>query len=178
MSRVTMRVLTIIALLLFAPNVLAKESCDPKDLNLVSDPMHPAHLFYVGTCNYRNGDYEDAAKQWRALVTIESIDSKYHELQVSAHNNLGYLLFFGYGLDENKTEALDHWDKAISLGHTESEYHLCHAYGDIGVSTYDPVKAQLHCEKAELIYKGIENRDEDQETILKSIREYRNKLPE
>lgn len=173
-----MRTLTLATLFFFFQQLSAKESCDPKDQGLVPDPMHPAHLFYVGTCNYRNKDYEEAAKLWRTLANLENVEPKYHELQVSAHNNLGYLLFFGYGLVENKTEALDHWNKAISLGHTESEYHLCHAYGDIGVSTYDPVKAQLHCEKAELIYTGIKDRDEIQDTILESIQEYRNQLPE
>ncbi len=68
--------------------------------------------------------------------------------------------------------------QAISLEHTESESHLCHAYADAIELTFDPVKARLHCRKAELIYRGIEERDETEESILKLIQQYRAGLPE
>jgi len=173
-----MRILALIALLAWSAGTFAKESCDPDDIGLSADIIHPANLFYVGTCNYRNQDYEKAAELWYQLLDLENIDPEYHELQVSAYNNLGYLLFFGLGLDEDKTAAIDYWYRAISLGSTESEYHLCHAYADAEVSTYDPLKAKLHCEKAELIYSGIENRSEAEETILGLIRDYRDQLAE
>ena len=171
-----MRIIALLALLAFCPNLVAGESCDPNDLNLPSSTIHPEHLFYVGTCNYRNKNYSKAARLWEKLLSIKGIDSEYHELQVSAHNNLGYLLFYGLGVKQNKIEALNHWNKAISLGHTESEFHLCHAYADTEELTYDPAKARLHCSKAELIYKGIEERDEIQEDILAIIRKYQNQL--
>ena len=173
-----MRVVLFIFILLFCRNLFAEESCTLKDLGLSSDPDHPASLYYVGTCNYRNYNYTEAAKLWQALVDIHNIDSEYHELQVDAHNNLGYLLFYGYGIEADQDQALTLWNKAISLGHTESEFHLCHAYADANEKTYDPIKAKLHCNKAELIYRGIEERDETEETILKLIKEYRAKLPE
>lgn len=177
-SKAHIRPVIILAILAFCPNLAALESCDPNDLNLPPGDAHPEHLFYVGTCNYRNKDYAEAARLWNKLLETQGIDSEYHPLQVSAHNNLGYLLFYGYGVSENKIEALNHWNKAISMGHTESEFHLCHAYADTDEPTYDPVKARLHCNKAELIYKGIEERDEIQEDILAIIKKYQRQLSE
>lgn len=171
-----MRPIILLAILSFCPNLAAGESCDPNDLNLPANNGHPEHLFYVGTCNYRNKDYSEAARYWKKLLDIDDVDSRYHELQVSAYNNLGYMFFYGYGVSEDKAEALSLWNKAISLGHTESEFHLCHAYADSDEPTYDPVKARLHCNKAELIYKGIEGRDEIQEDILAIIKKYQAQL--
>jgi TPR repeat protein len=167
-----MRNLILIVVLIFPTYLWSAESCELKDLDLVSESSLPERLFYQGTCHYRNKDYEKSIVLWRKLSKLQGIDAEYNELQISSLNNLGYLLFFGYGTKENKLEALQYWKKAISLGHTEAEYHLCHAYADNEVSTYDRIKAIPHCQKAKLIYQGIEEPDKDDEIILNQINKY------
>jgi len=150
----------------------AKESCELDDVGLDSEASKVEKLFYVGTCHYRNEDYEKAAVNWSALTSENETSDSDNELIISANNNLGYLLFFGYGVQQNQEQALFHWSYAISLGHSESEFHLCHAYADKKQSTFTPNKAMMHCKKAQLIYQGIEDPDEDEMQMLKQIKSY------
>jgi len=150
----------------------AKESCELDDVGLDSEASKVEKLFYVGTCHYRNEDYEKAAVNWSALTSENETSDSDNELIISANNNLGYLLFFGYGVQQNQEKALVHWSYAISLGHSESEFHLCHAYADKKQSTFTPNKAKMHCKKAQLIYQGIEDPDKDEMLMLKQIKSY------
>ncbi len=152
--------------------VEAKESCDLKSLHLNESSSLAQKLFYTGTCHYRNGDYGKCATLWRQLSELDEVPSEDADLQIDSLNNLGYLLFFGYGVEIDQKAALGYWQKAISLGHYESEYHLCHAYADRSESTYEPVKAKRHCEKAQLIYQGLDKTEKDNETILNQINNY------
>ena len=85
-------------------------------------------------------------------------------------------MFFGMGLDVDQPRALDYWSKAVSLGHKESEYHLCHAFADQEQSVYDPQKAMSHCQRAEAAYEAIEDKDDGDREILRRIRWYRDGL--
>ncbi|MFG0720054.1 hypothetical protein ACF8PU_00010 [Pseudomonas sp. GLN_6] len=81
--------------------------------------------------------------------------------------------FFGFGTDKNQSIALEYWKSAILMGHEEAEFHLCHAYADIDETTYHAAKARKHCNKALLIYKSMEPKDNE---ILRSIEHYLEQL--
>lgn len=166
----------LVCMLLMPCLAFAKESCKLEDIKLSMESPIAERLFYEGTCHYRNQEYSKAVFLWKELSELRDLDAQYAELQIDVLNNLGYMLFFGYGIDENKEEALKYWDMAISMGQTESEYHLCHAYADREVSTYNPVKAKPHCEKAKLIYQGMDKRKPDEEIVLKQIKKYLQQL--
>ena len=165
----------IIYIILFAlPSLaLSKEDCSPESIGLDDSSHISESLFYKGTCHYRNEEYDLSAKYWGELSALEGVGEKYEEYQVDSLNNLGYLKFFGYGIPEDKQGAISYWKKAISLGHHESEYHLCHAYADKNEPTFNYALGEKHCEKAFLIYNGMEEPDEE---IMDQIKGYRSKL--
>ncbi|WP_053094153.1 SEL1-like repeat protein [Cellvibrio sp. pealriver] len=125
-----MKILPFLMLILCSHFVLANEPCSLADIKLTEDSPQAERLFYTGTCHYRNEQYEKSVALWKELSLLDDIPDEYVELQISALSNLGYMLFFGYGVKENKTEAIDYWNRAVALGHTEAEYHLCHAIAD------------------------------------------------
>lgn len=167
-----MRKIGFLLALFISLNGYAKESCQPQAIGLDSESPIVKKLYYTGTCHYRNGDYQAAANEWQKLATLKDIPEQYTELQVSSLNNLGYLLFFGYGVERDQTKAITYWRKAVSLGNTEAEYHLCHAYGDSDQPTYDPDEALPHCNKAKTIYSDLVKRDANEEEILSQIEKY------
>jgi len=162
-------------LLLFPIATLAKEPCALKDLDLETS-SHAEKLYYQVTCHYRNKDSSESVRLWKELSKLETVKSDDTELQINVLNNLGYMLFFGYGVDADKKEALVLWHKAVGMGHTESEYHLCHAYADADQSTHDPIKAVAHCDKAELVYLGLEKKDDGDKDVLRQIQKYKKQL--
>lgn len=156
-------------LILFSTTVASKESCLPEDIGIGADDDKAEFLFYTGTCHYRNEDYELSVKYWSELSAIEKVAPEYEELQINVLNNLGYMKFFGFGTPEDKATAMQHWKKAVSLGHDEAEFHLCHAYADEKEATYNLARAKKHCHRALVIYEGKEDPDEE---TLQSIRHY------
>ncbi len=157
-------------------SVFAKEDCSFEANGLSKEDDIAQQLFYTGTCHYRNKDYDKSAKAWEELAAIKEVNLEYKHLQIDVLNNLGYLKFFGYGIKEDKNQAIEFWNKAILLGQYESEYHLCHAYADDNQPTFDRSKAKKHCEKAYLIFNGIDEKSEGDAEILKQIKIYRKKL--
>ncbi len=162
----------IFLLVFFAPAAKANESCAAESLGLTKASSLSEVLFYTGTCHYRNKDYDNAVISWTKLAKLRNVDPKHVDLQIDVLNNLGYMMFFGYGIDADQNKAVSYWKKAVSLGHTESEYHLCHAYADKEYSTYSPVKAKPHCRKALLLYAAIKERRPGEETILSQLKRY------
>lgn len=154
----------------------AKEDCSIEAIGLAQDADKAQKLYYTGTCHYRNGEYDKSAVSWEALATMEQVKPDYIGLQSDVLNNLGYLLFFGYGVPENKTQAIDYWKKAITLGQYESEYHLCHAHADMTQPTFNKVMGKKYCDKAYLIYNGIDQQSESKDEILKNIKHFRSLL--
>ncbi|WP_444996113.1 hypothetical protein [Aliikangiella sp. IMCC44359] len=171
-----MKYLFLILALSASINLWAKDSCELDNIGLTQESDIAERLFYEGTCHFRNKDYDQSVILWRKLSTLDIIDQELKELQISSLNNLGYLLFFGYGTEENKQKALAHWHKAVSLGHDEAEYHLCHAYADKKEPTYDQAKALLHCYKAKSIYQSVAVKSEDDDLMLKQIINYLSQL--
>jgi len=171
-----MKILVLLLMLFLSPWAVADDSCPLEELKLSPQSPLAERLFYVGTCHYRNKEYRQSVELWKELTELDGIEPAQVELQIDALNNLGYMLFFGYGVDEDKHEALSYWNKAIGLGHTEAEYHLCHAYADVGVSTYDAVRAISHCQKAELLYRGMRKKHSHERAMLRDIKKYLKQL--
>lgn len=154
----------------------AAESCDLESIGLTKASPLPQKLFYTGTCHYRNEDYAAAAEVWQKLAALEPLPEQYRELQVSSLNNLGFLMFFGDGIDKDQQQAVAYWEKAATLGQPEAEYHLCHAYADARDSTYAPGKAAPHCDRAESYYATIKEPGRNDQIILSQIRGYKTQL--
>ncbi|MEX2963468.1 sel1 repeat family protein [Microbulbifer sp. TYP-18] len=159
-------------LMLMVGFAYAEESCELKDIGLNRGSPLIEKYYYLGTCQFRNEEYAKAAQNWTEVAEQTEVKPGFVELQLNAFNNLGYLMFFGYGVDKNQEEAIEYWTKAIALGHEEAEYHLCHAYGDEKQSTYDPKKAIPHCEKARFLYQGDQSIDQTNDFILNQIKGY------
>jgi len=179
MSNQIKLLITILALLLSFSNIAeegGKEDCSYDGIGFKEEANIAKVYFYTGTCHYRNADYEQSAEEWKKLALLEEVAPEFSDLQIDVLNNLGYLKFFGLGIEENKTEAVSYWEKAVGLGHEESEYHLCHAYADIEQITYAPKKAYSHCQKALMIYSNMENRQEDNEIAYQQTKKYMNFL--
>jgi len=166
-----MRTIFIIALII-STAANAKEDCSPAALDL-NDSTAEETFFFTGTCHYRNEDYQSAVDQWESLSKLDSINEENEDLKIDVLNNLGYMKFFGFGTIKNQNQAVQYWRQAITLGHYEAEYHLCHAYADNEQSTYNISKAKKHCEKAHLIYKGMDDPDK---SILSDIEMWMDRL--
>jgi uncharacterized protein len=77
--------------------------------------------YNLGVRAYRAKDYAKAFDHWsRAAAHGE----------LNALNNLGFLLYNGYGVEKNVEEATDLWTTASFAGHSESQWHLGGAYED------------------------------------------------
>ncbi|MBB6522425.1 sel1 repeat family protein [Pseudoteredinibacter isoporae] len=161
-----------LALVLASHNSFSSNSCTPEEIGLTAESSNAEMLFYTGTCHYRNEDFIAAGENWKKLISLNSVDESLEELKVTAHNNLGYLMFFGLGFKMDKEQAIEHWVYALSKGNEESEFHLCHARADSRQPTYDHLKAIVHCESAKLIYGRKPNPDESEQQVLSVIDEY------
>lgn len=164
-----MKIIFILVFTAFPGLAFGATECGLEDIGLEHSSNRAEKLFYTGTCHYRNEDYVLAVEKWEELLSLEGIDPEYEELQIDALNNLGFMLFFGYGTEKDKAGAVGYWKSAILMGHEESEYHLCHAYAEKDQPTFHLAKARKHCRKALLIYRGMDDPDEE---ILQQIKKY------
>lgn len=71
--------------------------------------------YNLGVYAYRAKDYANARQHWHKAVV---------EGEVSAMNNLGFLLFNALGGPREETRAVSLWTTAAKKGHTESQWHL------------------------------------------------------
>ena len=78
-------------------------------------------------------------------------------------------MFYGLGIPENKSKAITYWNKAITLGHIKSECHLCHAYTDKKEPTYNSNLVKIHCKKALLICRGMDEKDEEALRVIEDF---------
>ncbi len=164
-----MKVILLIIGIFVSSSIYAIEDCSLDALNLSDESNMAEQLFYTGTCHYRNKNYDKAVKTWEQLAKLNLLEQEDQNLQSDVLNNLGYLIFFGLGVERDQSKAISYWKKAITMGQTESEYHLCHAFADKKQSTYNRKRAKKHCHKALLIYRGMEPKDQE---ILSMIESY------
>jgi TPR repeat protein len=89
-------------------------------LVVVSCASVPAETPYnFGVAAYKKRDYSEAAAQWTKAVAHGDTE---------AMNNLGYLLYNGYGVDKDTDRAVKLWRVASAAGESESQWHLGRAY--------------------------------------------------
>lgn len=70
--------------------------------------------FFTGQCVHQ--DYKNAAQLWeRVLVDTDNL---------SAKNNLAYLLSEGLGVPKDEVRAVELWTDAAQRGHAEAQFHL------------------------------------------------------
>lgn len=89
-------------------------------LVVVSCASVPAETPYnLGVAAYKKRNYSEAAAQWTKSVARGNTE---------AMNNLGYLLYNGYGVDKDTDRAVKLWRVAAEAGESESQWHLGRAY--------------------------------------------------
>jgi TPR repeat protein len=89
-------------------------------LTVISCATVPAETPYnLGVAAYKNRDYSEAAAQWTKSVARGNTE---------AMNNLGYLLYNGYGVNKDIDRAVKLWRVASEAGESESQWHLGRAY--------------------------------------------------
>ena len=88
--------------------------------------------YNLGVYAYRAKDYAGARQHWQKAVV---------EGEVSAMNNLGFLLFNALGGPRDETRAVSLWTTAAKKGHTESQWHLGEALEQGKGSERDVVEA-------------------------------------
>jgi hypothetical protein len=89
-------------------------------LSVVSCASTPAETPYnLGVVAYKKRDYTEAAAQWS-----KAVDQK----DTEAMNNLGYLLYNGFGVAKDTDRAVKLWRVAAAAGDSESQWHLGRAY--------------------------------------------------
>jgi hypothetical protein len=72
-----------------------------------------------GVSAYRAKDYAAARTHWSEAVAGGD---------VSALNNLGYLLYYGLGGAPDQQQAVGLWRRAAERGHSEAQWHLGAAF--------------------------------------------------
>jgi TPR repeat protein len=95
-------------------------------LIMASCASRPSESSYnLGVEAYKKRNYSEAARQWTSSVGNGDIE---------AMNNLGYLLYNGYGVVKDTDRAVQLWKVAAEAGESEAQWHLGAAY-ETGVGT-------------------------------------------
>jgi TPR repeat protein len=132
----------------------------------------PECYFYNGTAAFRAEDYKRAALFWKSLIGLESVPVEAEHLKVSAYNNLGFLYFYGHGVETNKKAAIEYWSHAMRSGNEESAYHLCHAFAEKKEPTYNPKVALGYCREGLRRYGLLKERDGQLDEIVRQLLAY------
>lgn len=121
----------------FVVSVLMMTSC-------TSSPLTPASTdqaritsqsespYEQGVKAYKRKDYPEAVLQWRQAVA---------QGNRLALNNLGYLAYYGLGMQADPSFAVDLWRKGAVLGVSEAQWHLGLAYEEGKGVAPDPVQS-------------------------------------
>lgn len=132
----------------------------------------PLCLYYMGTAAYREKDFEQAAKNWKALIALKSVPSELAYLKLDVYNNLGFLYYSGMGVKTDKLAAIRYWKYTFKAGHEEAAYHLCHAYADRDEAAYSPRAARGYCKEALRRYAMRKERGADNDVIVGQLNNY------
>jgi TPR repeat protein len=90
-------------------------------LQACAAPQGADSAYNQGVAAYRAKDFATARKHWASSVA---------DGDLSAQNNLGYLLYYGLGGERDTEGAVRLWRKAATAGHPEALWHLGDAYQD------------------------------------------------
>ena len=149
----------------------AQEKCSLPELD-AAPANDPSCLFYAGTANFRAKDYSLAFEKWSQLVALPELPKDREHLRTSALNNLGYLLYMGWGVSSDRIEALRLWERAYRAGHEEATYHLCHYFGEQREPEYKPALALEYCREALRRYAEKSELERDRRQIVEILKRY------
>ena len=90
-------------------------------LSACAAPTALESAYNRGVAAYKARNYATAREHWSRAVELGDL---------SALNNLGYLLYYGMGGTEDRPGAIALWRQAATRGHAEAQWHLGHAYED------------------------------------------------
>ena len=91
-----------IVLTIVAHNALGDElGCQVPGASTDVPTTHPTCLFYTGTDHFRNERMAEAVESWLALLDLQSISAEYENFRIDALNNLGFMFFYGLGIEED-----------------------------------------------------------------------------
>lgn len=79
--------------------------------------------YNLGVDAYKAKDYAAARQHWSRAIDAG---------ELSAFNNLGYLLYQGLGGPTDRRRAASLWQEAAFRGHSEAQWHLGQAYEEGG----------------------------------------------
>ena len=141
-------------------------------LEVVSCASVPAETPYsLGAAYFDEGHYSEAAAQWTKSAARGNTE---------AMNNLGYLLYSGYGVDRDTHRAVDLWWVAADAGVSAAQLHLGRAYETgIGVElslskAYAWYQRAIQTASSNSIAVG---KDHDSEAaVVKAARKYLDKM--
>lgn len=157
--------IAIIGSVLTASTATAAPCQEPK---LESVPStHTECYFYKGTRHFRAEEYSAALKEWLVIVDKTDIPIELEHFRANAQNNIGFLYYMGWGVEQNSKTAIEYWLPAAKAGHHEAAYHLCHAYADAGNQL-----ALGYCREALRRYNNGGSSDSEDSEVVAQIREY------
>lgn len=128
---------------------------------------HTECYFYKGTRHFRAEEHSAALKEWLVIVDKTDIPVELEHFRANAQNNIGFLYYMGWGVEQNSKTAIEYWLPAAKAGHHEAAYHLCHAYADAGNQL-----ALGYCREALRRYNNGGSSDSEDSEVVAQIREY------
>jgi len=99
-----------------------------------------ARRYFGGRGDVRQS-YEQAARLWREIVEAGGLPTDYYMGRMCAHSNLGYVSYYGKGINQDRAEGVRLWRIAAEQGYPEAQLHLGVAYSDGKLLERDPVEA-------------------------------------
>ena len=97
-----------------------------------SSTKPPNSAYNQGVTAYQAKDYQTARQEWQKAVAAGDL---------SALNNLGFLLYQGLGGEPDKKLAVTYWRQAAEKRHSEAQSHLAAAYEEGSVLPQSSIEA-------------------------------------
>ena len=151
----------------FIVSALMSTGCTPSSVSTATDQkrvVSQGDLTYEqGVEAYKREDYREAAIQWRQSVALGNR---------FALNNLGYLAYYGHGMQADPSLAVDLWQKGAALGVSEAQWHLGIAYQEGKGVAPDPVQsyAWVRCAIDTATRNATDAHEEVEQTIANDAR--------
>ena len=116
--------------------------------------------YNLGVDAYRAKNYTEARRHWNKAVDQGVRD---------AYNNLGFLLYNGFGGDQDTVRAVALWRDAAMLGNAESQWHLASAYEEGKGTVRNQIEAYAWYECAQAAYRAESGGKQEASEITRDI---------
>ena len=111
--------------------------------------------FALGRAAYGREDYKQAAEHWQKVVEMRPKSEHDKVIVAVAYGTLGYLFYYGKGVNIDRERSVRLYKTAVRLGDLESRQHLGFAFSDKTNDFYDPVTAYSWYHSVERHYKPV-----------------------